>query len=811
MSQDLQEKLVALLNHLDGNQFSDIDSFQNTDRYPVLAVRDQVVLPHTVTPLFIGRDRSVQAVENAFSQNRIMVAVAQRDPGVENPGYEDLHKVGTEIEVARVLRLPDGTTSALVQGRKRIIIEELIQSEPFMIVRVSHPDEPKVTGPGVEALMRAVLALFERCARLNNTIPEETFVFAMNINEPSWLADTVASSINLKPQEHQGLLEQFNPEARLKMLSILLARELDVLELEDRIHSQLQQELDHSQREYFLREQMRVIQSELGEADVYTQEINELRQKVTESDLPKKARTRALREIERLSAMPPLSPETGIIRTYLDWLLHLPWTEATEDNLDIKQAEQELETSHYGLQEAKDRILEHIAVRRLAADKMRSPILCFAGPPGTGKTSLGRSIAQALGRNFVRVSLGGIRDEAEIRGHRRTYIGALPGRMIQTMRQAKTTNPLFMLDEIDKIGADFRGDPSAALLEALDPEHNSTFSDHYLELPYDLSQVMFVTTANMLDPIPPALQDRMEVIEFSGYIEEEKIEIARRFLIPKQLEQHGLAERQIQLTTGVLQSIIREYTYEAGVRNLEREIAKICRKLARRIAEGKPLPSRITARSLPRLLGPPKFEAWKGLQQDEIGVATGVAWTQAGGDLMPIEVILLEGKGSVTLTGQLGEVMQESAQAALSFARSYMDARSTDDDALDFDKLDVHIHAPEGAIPKDGPSAGITIATALISALLEQPVRRDVVMTGEITLRGRVLAVGGLKEKVMTAHRTGISTFILPNVNKKDLADIPSKVKRDMDFVFVEAMADVLAQALRPTDEQADERRGRGE
>ncbi|MBN1641840.1 MAG: endopeptidase La [Anaerolineae bacterium] len=804
MSQDFQDKLIDLLSHLDGDQFSEIDPAVRPDRYPLLPLRDQVIFPHVVTPLFIGRDRSVKAVETAFAENRLLVVVAQRDPEDENPGFEDLYTVGTEIEIARVLRLPDGTTSALVQGRRRMAIEDLVQANPYMVVRASPLPEPTVTGAGVEALMRAVLALFERCVRLSNSIPEETYVFAMNINEPGWLADTVSSALDLKQEERQELLETLHPESRLKMLSILLARELDVLELEDQIHSQVQQELDRSQREYFLREQMRVIQNELGEGDVYVQELADLREKIVEADLPEEVSVKALREADRLGTMPPLSPETGIIRTYLEWILDLPWHELTTDNLDIQQAERELEDSHYGLKEAKERIIEHIAVRKLAADKMRSPILCFVGPPGTGKTSLGKSIARALGRNFVRVSLGGIRDEAEIRGHRRTYIGALPGRIIQTMRTAKTTNPLFMLDEIDKLGADFRGDPSAALLEALDPEQNSAFSDHYLEVPYDLSHVMFVTTANILDPIPPALQDRMEVIEFPGYIEEEKIEIARRFLIPKELEAHGLLDQGIHFSTGALRAIIREYTYEAGVRNLEREIAKICRKTARKLAEGDSFSRQITTRSLHQFLGPPEFDAWKGLQRDEVGVATGVAWTQAGGDLMPIEVSLLDGKGGLTLTGQLGEVMQESAQTALSYARSYVQPDSDQDEAIDFDKLDIHVHAPEGAIPKDGPSAGITIATALVSALLDRPVRRDVAMTGEVTLRGRVLGIGALKEKAMAAHRAGIQTFILPLRNKKDLAEIPPKVRRDMRFVFVDSMEEVIEHALTPVAERPD-------
>jgi ATP-dependent Lon protease len=806
MSQDFQDRLIHLLSHFDDDSVSDRRPTQPTDRYPLLPLRDQVIYPHVVSPLLLGRDRSVKAVESAFAERRYLIAVAQRDPLVDAPGFEDLYTVGTEVEVARVLHLPDGTTSALVQGRRRVLIEDLIDTEPYMLVRATTLTEPEVSGPGVQALMRAVLALFERCVRLSTTIPEETYVYAMNIGEPGWLADAVASALDLKQEERQELLETLNPEARLKMLSIVLARELDVLELEDRIHSQVQQEVDRSQREYFLREQMRVIQNELGEGDVYTQELNELRETITEAELPDAVRNTALRELDRLGIIPPMSPETGIIRTYIDWILDLPWKEATEDNLDIDRAKRELEDSHYGLKDIKERILEHIAVRKLAADRMRSPILCFVGPPGTGKTSIGKSIACALGRNFVRVSLGGIRDEAEIRGHRRTYIGALPGRIIQTLRQAKSINPLFMLDEIDKLGADFRGDPSAALLEALDPEQNSAFSDHYLELPYDLSHVMFITTANILDPIPPALQDRMEVLEFSGYIEEEKLEIARRFLIPKQLEAHGLDDQEIHFSTGALQAIVREYTYEAGVRNLEREIAQVCRKIARQVAEGKHTTHRVTATSLSRFLGPPEFDAWKGLQQDEIGVATGVAWSQAGGDLMPIEVSILGGKGNLTLTGQLGEVMQESAQAALSYARSYVQSNGEmDEDEIDFDKLDVHIHAPEGAIPKDGPSAGITIATALVSALLEQPVRRDVAMTGEVTLRGRVLGIGALKEKVMAAHRAGIHTFILPARNEKDLADLPSKVRRGMQFVLVESMEEVLDKALVSADDSSAE------
>jgi ATP-dependent Lon protease len=549
-----------------------------------------------------------------------------------------------------------------------------------------------------------------------------------------------------------------------------------------------------------LREQMRAIQSELGEIDVGTAEVQELEEKLAEIEMPEVVRAKAKKELGRLRSMPPGSPETAVVRTYLDWLLDLPWTEVSEDNLDIAQVEEALNTNHYGLPKAKERILEYLAVRKLSEGKpsTRSPILCFVGPPGTGKTSLGRSIAEALGRKFVRVSLGGIRDEAEIRGHRRTYIGALPGRVIQTMRTAGTVNPLFMLDEIDKVGLDFRGDPSAALLEVLDPEQNNAFSDHYLDLPYDLSKVMFITTANILDPVPPALRDRMEVIEFPGYIEEEKVAIARQFLIPRQLEENGLdrPDRKLKFSDKALLSMIREYTYEAGVRNLEREIANVCRKVARRVAEGKPHPRQVTVQSLPKYLGPPRFLRDDGERTDEIGLARGIAWTEAGGDVLPVEVTLMDGKGTLMLTGQLGEVMQESAQAALSYARSHAHDLQIGD--TDFDKLDIHLHVPEGAIPKDGPSAGITMATALISALIERPVHHDVAMTGEITLRGRVLPIGGLKEKVLAAHRAGLKTVLLPKQNKKDLVEIPKRVRRDLKFVFVERMDEVLPVALLP-------------
>jgi ATP-dependent Lon protease len=772
----------------------DLLSAEGLVEAPLLPLRDVVVFPHTVTPLFVGRASSLQAVDQASADDGYMIVTAQRNPNLSDPKPYDLYAIGTYVSIGRLLRMPDGTASVLTHGEQRVEIVEFVQTKPFFRVRARPIAEPSDKPPSTQALMRAVLAMFEKVVQLSRSLPEEAFVYAMNIDDPNWLADMVTQSLDLSIRERQEILELVDPASRLQRLSILLGKELDVLELEDQIHVRVQREVDKGQREMFLREQMKVIQTELGEGDPHTQELNELRKQAAELQLPEEAQVRVERELKRLAAMPSISPEVSILRTYIEWLLELPWSEATEDNLDISHVARVLDEQHYGLPKAKDRILEYIAVRRLAADKMRSPILCFVGPPGTGKTSLGRSIAQALGREFVRISLGGVRDEAEIRGHRRTYIGALPGRIIQTMRRASTINPLFMLDEIDKLGLDFRGDPAAALLEVLDPEQNHAFSDHYLEVPYDLSQVMFITTANILDPIPPALQDRMEVIEFPGYTEEEKIGIARQFLIPRQLEEHGLQAGQLHFSRETLQSLVREYTFEAGVRNLEREIATICRKTARKVAEGKRHTRNIKPKNVAGYLGPPRYTSGRIEENDQIGVATGVAWTESGGDLLPIEVSLMEGKGNLTLTGQLGEVMQESAQAALSYTRSR--AQELDVDPEVFEKLDIHIHVPEGAIPKDGPSAGVTMATALISALTNRAVRRDVAMTGEITLRGRVLAVGGLKEKVLVAHRAGIKDLLLPQRNQKDLVEVPKRVRRQLNLVLVQSMDEVLTQAL---------------
>ncbi len=776
------------------DDFVEGDEEREEKEYVVVPLRNTIVFPRMMAPLLIGRNRSVRAVEAASASGMPILVVAQRDANEENPEPDDLYPMGTEILVVRTLRMPDGSTSILCQGRQRVQISEFTQEEPYLQARGRPVWEEEHEGLPTEALMRAVLALFEKCVQLNPSLPEEAYIAAMNVDEPGWLADLIASVLDMDVEEKQELLETIDTTARLQRLSILLGRELDVLELENRIHQQVQEEMDRSQREYFLREQMRVIQSELGETDEQTREINELRERLEEAGLPEEAFKKAEKELDRLAAMPPFAPEVAIIRTYLDWLIELPWKEITEDNMDIAHAAKVLDEHHYGLPKAKERILEYIAVRKLAPDKMRQPILCFVGPPGTGKTSMGQSIAKALGRKFVRMSLGGVRDEAEIRGHRRTYIGAMPGRIIQTMRTAGTLNPLFMLDEIDKIGLDFRGDPAAALLEVLDPEQNHAFMDHYLDVPYDLSKVMFITTANVLDTVPPALRDRMEVIHFPGYIEEEKLAIARQFLVPRQIEENGLVEHKLSFSDRTLRTIIREHTYEAGVRNLERCIAQICRKVARRVAEGKRAPHHITPASLSKYLGPPEHMFGRIEERDEVGVATGLAVTEAGGDLLSIEVTLMEGKGNLLLTGQLGDVMQESAQAALSYARSHAKELGFGD--LDFDKIDIHIHVPEGATPKDGPSAGITIATALISALSKQPVRHEVGMTGEITLRGRVLPVGGLKEKILAAHRAGLTIVVIPKKNEKDLIEIPKRVKRDLKLVLVEHMDEVLPVAL---------------
>ncbi len=764
---------------------------------PAIALRDVVIFPRMVSPIFVGREGSLLAIEETQLEDQTMIALLQSDPDQDNPGPEDFYPIGVEIAVGRLLSMPDGSNSALVQGRRRLEIVEFTQVEPFLVVRARRITEPTNVNRQIDATMRTTLELFQRCVQLDRSLPEEAYLYALNIEEPGWLADMIATTIAPPIVERQDLLMLTDPLDRLRRVVKLLAQEADVLELEDEIHTRAQGEVDRTQREYYLREQMKVIQSELGEGDPWTRELDELRSRIEGVGLPEEVLLRALKEVDRLHQMPPLSPEVGIIRTYLEWILELPWIEATDDNLDVRHAGKTLEQYHYGLPRIKDRILEYIAVRSLSPKRARQPILCFVGAPGTGKTSLGKSISEALGRKFVRLSLGGVRDEAEIRGHRRTYIGALPGRILQTMRRADTVNPLFMLDEVDKLGQDFRGDPAAALLEVLDPEQNHAFSDHYLELPYDLSKVMFITTANTTATIPFALLDRMELIEFPGYIEEEKIEIARRFLITRQMEENGLQGSEFQFTDLALQRMIREYTYEAGVRNLEREIGRICRKVARLKAEKKRYPHRIGSASVERFLGPPIFFNLEVEHRNEVGVATAIAWTVNGGEIMPVEVLLVEGKGNLQITGQIGNVMQESAQAALSYLKSRCKQLAVAPDV--FDNLDIHIHIPEGAIPKDGPSAGITIATALISAFTGRKVRKEVGMTGEITLRGRILPVGGVREKVLAGHRVGLKSVILPKRNKKDLVEVPEQVRSEMDIIPVDHMDQVLDIALLPS------------
>ncbi len=799
---------MAESNHADANLFDDwlgedippSESFEQA-QFPILPLRDTVLYPHMVAPLFVGRTPSVRAIHAAMETNQRVVVVAQKDGDLEEPTFDDLYNVGTEVVIGRMLRMPDGTTSIWVQGQRRVRITERVQEEPYFVATVAPIEETGEDSVTTEALMRAVLALFEKVVQYSRTLPDDAYIAAMNADEPGWLADLIASILEIEISERQELLEIADRDKRLQRISVLLGEELDVLELENQIHDQVQQEVDRSQREYFLREQMRIIQSELGENDPYLQDIDQLRERIDGSKMPDEVRERAEKELSRLAAMPSAAPEVSVIRTYVEWLIELPWEEATVDQLDIAKAAKLLDNSHYGLPKAKERILEHLAVRQLAGDKIKSPILCFVGPPGTGKTSLGRSIAEALGRRFVRVSLGGIRDEAEIRGHRRTYVGALPGRIIQTMRRAGTKNPVFMLDEVDKLGLDFRGDPASALLEVLDPEQNYAFSDHYLEVPFDLSKVLFITTANLLSPIPEALEDRMEVIPFPGYMEEEKLQIARQFLIPHQLEQNGL--ERLQFSDGALTMLIREYTEEAGVRNLDREIANICRKVARRVAEHKTAPQRITRRAITRHLGPPRYS--KGLlsDEDQIGVATGVAWTEAGGDTLLIEVSILPGKGTVQLTGQLGDVMQESAQTALSYVRTLAEPYGFDD--LDFDKIDIHLHVPEGAVPKDGPSAGVTISVALLSALTDRPIRHDVAMTGEVTLRGHILPIGGVREKALAARRAGLTTLILPEDNRADTSEVPAALRRGIKFVFVKHMDQVLPMVLGEAANQGED------
>ena len=770
---------------------------------PLLPIRDIVIYPYMMLPLFVGRDVSIRAVEESLSRDRLIFLVAQKNSSEESPTPSEIHKVGTIASIMRMLKLADGRVKILVQGLSKGEVDIFTRERPYFEVKIRKVIEPTLQEVPieVEALMRTAKEKIEQILNLKN-LPPEIVMVTDNISDPGVLADLVASNLRLKIEESQAILEIFDPIERLKKVNDLLSRELELSTMQARIQNQAKEEMSKTQRDYFLREQLKQIQQELGEGDERAEEMNEVRKQIDKAKMPPEVKREADKQLRRLEQMHPESSEASLVRTYLDWLVDLPWSKKTKDNLNIKKAKQVLDEDHYDLEKIKERILEYLAVNKLRK-KLKGPILCFVGPPGVGKTSLGRSIARALGRNFVRVSLGGVRDEAEIRGHRRTYVGALPGRVIQGIKQAGSNNPVFMLDEIDKVGADFRGDPSAALLEVLDPEQNHAFSDHYLNLPFDLSNTLFICTANLLDPVPAALADRMEVIQLSGYTNEEKLEIARKYLIPRQFEDNGLSAKTIEISDDAMLRIIGEYTKEAGLRNLEREIASICRKVARKVAEGKIELTRITRANVHSFLGAPKFLPEAEQEHHEIGVATGLAWTSAGGEILYVEASLSKGRGNLTLTGQLGDVMKESAQAAVSYARAH--AKKLDIEEDFYQKLDIHIHVPAGAIPKDGPSAGITMATALISALTKRAVSRDVAMTGEITLRGRVLPIGGLKEKSLAAFRAGIKTIIIPERNEKDLDEIPKVLRRKLQWVLAESMSDVLKSALldKPTPKKS--------
>ncbi|KNZ69581.1 ATP-dependent protease La [Thermincola ferriacetica] len=769
------------------------DAAKVTKTLPLLPLRGILVFPYMVIHLDVGREKSVKAIEETMVQDRIIFLATQKEAHTDEPGENDIYHTGTVAEVKQLLKLPGGTIRILVEGLARAKVVKFLEHEPYFKVEIEEYAEQHEVTPEIEALMRSLVNQFEQYVKMSKRIPPETVITVVNLEDPGRLADIIVSHLALKTEDKQRVLEAIEAKKRLEILCEILAKEMEILELERKINLRVRKQMEKTQKEYYLREQLKAIQKELGEKDEKTAETEEYRAKIKKARMPKEVEEKALKEVERLDKMPPMAAESGVIRTYLDWLLALPWRKTTRDRLDINQAEKVLNEDHYGLDKVKERILEYLAIRKLAK-KLKGPILCFVGPPGVGKTSLAKSIARALERNFVRMSLGGVRDEAEIRGHRRTYVGAMPGRIIQGIKQAGSRNPVFLLDEIDKMSMDFRGDPSAALLEVLDPEQNNSFSDHYIESPFDLSDVMFITTANALHPVPRPLLDRMEVIYISGYTEEEKVQIAQRHLIPKQLKEHGLKAGQLQMSENVIRKIIREYTREAGVRNLEREIAAICRKAARQIVQKNQKRVKVSIQNLEQFLGIPSYRFGVAEKEDEVGIATGLAWTETGGDVLAVEVTVMKGTGKLTLTGKLGDVMKESAQAAFSYIRSKASELKIDPDF--YDKYDTHIHVPEGAIPKDGPSAGITMATALASALTQRKTRREVAMTGEITLRGRVLPVGGIKEKVLAAHRAGIKVVILPKDNKKDLEEIPQKVKSKMEFVLVEHMDEVLARAL---------------
>jgi ATP-dependent Lon protease len=806
MSSNINTNLADELNAAaTTNDDGDAGQLQVPEVLPVLPLRDIVIYPFMIVPLFVSREKSVRAVDEALGENRMILLVSQKDLDKEEPTANDLYKIGTVAVIMRMLKLPDGRTRILVQGLVRARVET-IEDGSHLRARLTVLNEPATSAAftpplEVEALVRNVRASLERAANLGKNISPEVMAIVQNLDDAGRLADLAASNLELKVEDAQSVLNIVDTTARLRRVNELLNKEIEVLTVQQEINTQARADIDRSQREFYLRQQLKAIQQELGEGNELTEEVAQFREKIEAAQMPKAAEEEALRQLKKLERMHPDAAETATLRNWLEVMTELPWSKASKDNLDLQKAERILNEDHYGLEKVKERIIEALAVRKLK-EKPKGSILCLVGPPGVGKTSLGRSIARALDRKFVRLSLGGVHDEAEIRGHRRTYVGAMPGRIIQALQQAGTNNPLIMLDEIDKVGADFRGDPSSALLEVLDPEQNNSFRDNYLNVTFDLSNVMFMTTANVLDTIQPALRDRMEVIRLSGYTEEEKLEIARRHLIPKQLDENGVPTRGLQISRRALALIIAQYTQEAGLRQLEREIGSICRKVARRIAEGRTDVVRVSRANIHEFLGVPKAQVDEILKKDAIGVATGLAWTATGGDVLFIEALRMKGKGNLVLTGQLGDVMKESAQAAFSYAKSR--ARELGIPEEDFTNYDLHIHIPEGAIPKDGPSAGITLATAMVSALSQRAVRRDLAMTGEITLRGNVLPVGGVKEKVLAARRARVSSIVLPQLNKRDMDEVPKELFGEIQFHFVDSVQQVFRHALKDREEKSE-------
>jgi ATP-dependent Lon protease len=762
--------------------------------YPLLPLRDIVIFPNMVAPLFVGREKSIKALEYAMGEGKTIFLATQRKAKTDSPSEKDIYRTGSVATILQLLRLPDGTVKALVEGKKRGKIVKFTSNPDFFMVQVEEIPEETDKDVQIEALMRSTIQAFEKYAKLNKKISQEMVLSVSSIEEPGRLADTIASHMPFKIEYKQNLLESIPHFKRLELLYAYVSGEIEIIQTEQRIKGRVKKQMEKTQREYYLNEQMRAIQKEMGEKDDFRNELAELQKRIKRKRMSREAAGKVRAEFKKLKLMSPMSAEATVVRNYIDWLISLPWYDRTKDKIDIDAASLILDEDHYGLEKPKERILEYLAVQALVK-KIKGPILCFVGPPGVGKTSLSKSIARALGRNFIRLSLGGVRDEAEIRGHRRTYIGALPGKIVQSLRKAKSNNPVFCLDEVDKMSMDFRGDPSAALLEVLDPEQNFAFNDHYLDVDYDLSEVLFITTANTLFSIPAALQDRMEIIRLPGYTEFDKLNIAKQFLVKKQSEANGLKPENIHFSDGSIYEIIRRYTKEAGVRNLEREIASVCRKVAKEVVkQGPDTLIRITEPSVAKHLGVPKFHYGRTEEKDEIGLAVGLAWTEVGGELLGIEAATMPGKGGLTITGKLGEVMQESAQAALTYVRSRAAALELNPNF--YKKLDIHVHVPEGAIPKDGPSAGITMATAIASALIKVPVRKDLAMTGEITLRGRVLPIGGLKEKVLAAHRGLVKRVLIPKENAKDIKEIPGKILKEVDLVLVEHMDEVLKHSL---------------